>query len=57
MIHPEGPGPQSWNGVHVTHRTTVAELINVDNVGPDGTLLTGFEMFRYAGESARRKDP
>lgn len=51
MVHREGIGPQSWSGVHVTHTTTVAEVIDVDNVGPDGTLLAGFEMFRYAGES------
>ncbi|MGV1047754.1 MAG: FAD-binding protein [Solirubrobacterales bacterium] len=51
MIHPDEQGPQEWNGVHVTHKTTVDELINVDNVGPDGTLLGGFEMFRQAGES------
>ena len=50
-MHWDDRGPQSWNGVHVTHRTTVAELIDIDNVGPDGTLLTGFDMFRYAGES------
>lgn len=50
MIHPEDQGPQEWNGVHVTHKTTVSELINIDNVGPDGTLLTGFEMFHQAGE-------
>lgn len=51
MLHPENLGPQSWTGVHVTHRTTVAEIFDVDNVGPDGTLLTGFDMFRHAGES------
>jgi FAD binding domain len=51
MIHPDDQGPQAWNGVHVTHKTTVAELINIDNVGSDGTLLTGFDMFRQAGES------
>ncbi|MGE5527397.1 MAG: FAD-binding protein [Methanosarcina sp.] len=51
MVHREGIGPQSWNGVHVTHTTTVTEVFDVDNVGPDGTLLSGFEMFRYAGES------
>ena len=28
MIHWDDRGPQSWNGVHVTHRTTVAELID-----------------------------
>ena len=50
MIHWDDRGPQSWTGVHVTHRTTVAELIDVDNVGPQGTLLTGFDMFRHAGE-------
>jgi len=50
MIHSDDRGPQSWNGVHVTHSTTVAELIDVDNVGPEGTLLTGFDMFRNAGE-------
>src|SRR3712207_346995 len=51
MIHWDDRGAQPWNGVHVTHRTTVAELIDVDNVGPQGTVLAGFDMFRYAGES------
>lgn len=51
MIHPEGRGPQSWNGVHVTHETTVTEIFDVDNVGPDGALLAGFPMFKFAGES------
>ena len=51
MIHWDDRGPQSWSGVHVTHTTTVAELIDVDNVGPDGVLSTGFDMFRHAGES------
>ncbi len=51
MIHCDDRGPQVWNGVHVTHRTTVAELIDVDNVGPDNTLLAGFDMFRHAGDS------
>jgi hypothetical protein len=50
MIHHDGIGPQSWHGVHVTHETTVAELINVDNVGPQGSLLAGFDMFRNAGD-------
>ena len=50
MLHTDDRGPQSWNGVHVTHRTTVAELIDVDNVGPQGTLLSGFDMFQNAGE-------
>ena len=51
MIHADDRGPQAWNGVHVTHQTTVAQLVDVDNVGPEGTLLAGFEMFRHAGES------
>jgi FAD/FMN-containing dehydrogenase len=51
VIHGDDRGPQSWTGVHVTHRTTVAELVDVDNVGPQRTLLSGFDMFRYAGES------
>jgi hypothetical protein len=51
MLNPENQGPQEWTGVHVTHRTTVAEIINVDNVGPNGALLSGWEMFRFAGES------
>jgi len=50
MIHWDDRGPQSWSGAHVTHTTTVAELIDVDNVGPQGTLLAGFDMFRNAGE-------
>ena len=51
MLHRENLGPQEWAGVHVTHRTTVAEIFDVDNVGPGGTLLSGWDMFRYAGES------
>src|SRR4051794_20104044 len=51
MLHRENLGPQAWAGVHVTHGTTVAEIFDVDNVGPDGALLAGFDMFRYAGES------
>ena len=51
MLNPENEGPQEWAGVHVTNRTTVAEIINVDNVGPNGVLLSGWEMFRFAGES------
>lgn len=51
MIHRDDRTPQTWNGAHVTHKTTVAEIVDVDNVGPDGALLTGFEMFRQAGES------
>ena len=51
MIHSDDRGPQSWSGVHVTHSTTVAELVDVDNVGPGGTLLAGFDMFRQAGDS------
>jgi len=51
MLHRENVGPQEWAGVHVTHRTTVAEIFDVDNVGPEGTLLSGWDMFRHAGES------
>jgi hypothetical protein len=50
MVPRDDRGQQSWSGVHVTHTTTVAELIDVDNVGPQGTLLAGFDMFRNAGE-------
>ena len=50
MVHTDDRGAQAWNGAHVTHTTTVAELFDVDNVAPDGSLLAGFEMFRYAGE-------
>ena len=50
MIHWDDRSAQSWNSIHGTHATTVAELIDVDNVGPQGTLLAGFDMFRHAGE-------
>lgn len=50
MIHREEGGPHPWASVHVTYRTTVAEIYNVDNVGPHGRLLTGWDMFRNAGE-------
>jgi FAD/FMN-containing dehydrogenase len=49
-VHMDDRHVQSWNGAHVTHTTTVAELIDVDNTAPDGSLLAGFEMFRHAGE-------
>lgn len=52
MIHRDDLGPRHWNSVHVTHKTRVAELIDIDNVGPDEkTLLAGFDMFRHAGNS------
>jgi len=51
MLHRENQGDQAWAGVHATHKTTVAEIFNVDNVGPGGVLLSGWDMFRYAGES------
>jgi hypothetical protein len=51
MFAPENAGPQDWTGVHVTHQTTVAEIFNVDNVGLNQTLLSGWEMFRHAGET------
>jgi hypothetical protein len=54
VVTAEQQGAQDWAGVHVTHRTRVAEIYNVDNIGPDQTLLSGFEMFRYAGASLDR---
>jgi len=54
MVTAEKVGAQEWSSVHVTHRTTVAEIYNVDNVGPDNTLLAGFDMFRDAGDSLDR---
>ena len=51
MLNPEKQGAQAWAGVHVTHQTTVSEIFNVDNVGPRGALLSGWDMFRFAGES------
>lgn len=51
MIHRDDPGAKSWHGAHVTHHTTVAQLFDVDNVGPQNTVLSGFEMFRHAGDS------
>jgi FAD/FMN-containing dehydrogenase len=51
MIHRDDPDPQPWSSIHGTQHTTVAQLIDVDNVGPQSTVLTGFEMFRFAGES------
>ncbi len=51
MFKHENLGSQQWTGVHVTHETMVADIVNVDNVGANGRLLTGFDMFRGAGES------
>jgi FAD/FMN-containing dehydrogenase len=51
VIHSGEPGAQPWAGVHVTNRTTVARIVDVDNVGPEGSLLAGFDMFRQAGAS------
>jgi hypothetical protein len=50
MIQPENEGPQPWASVHETFPTTVAEIYNVDNVGPHGRLLSGWKMFRQAGD-------
>src|SRR5215204_4641342 len=36
MIHWDDRSAQSWNSIHGTHATTVAKLIDVDNVGPKG---------------------
>lgn len=54
MLYKDQAGAQEWAGVHVTHRTTVAQLWDIDNVGPKGILLTGWEMFRQAGEDLDR---
>jgi hypothetical protein len=51
VIHRDDLGEKSWNGVHVTHRTRVAQLFDVDNVGAGNKLLSGFAMFREAGRS------
>lgn len=50
MVHRDDRGAQRWNGVHGTYETTVAEIFDVDNVGPGGTVLTGCEMFAHAGQ-------
>ena len=50
MIYPEQGGPQEWASEHVTYRTTVDEIYNVDNIGPNGKPLSGWAMFRQAGE-------
>lgn len=50
MVHKDDLGPQSWSSAHVTFTTRVAEIFDVDNIAPDGSTLTGFEMFRSVGE-------
>ena len=54
MLHRENLGAQAWAGVHVTHRTTVAEIFDVDNVVPVAPCSPGSTCFTTpASPSAR----
>jgi len=43
MVHRDDRGAQSWNGVHVTHRTTVAQIVRKD--GSSKAELAGASPF------------
>lgn len=47
-------GPKAWNNAHVTFRTKVADLIDIDNVDPSGKVPTGFALLRNAAETMRQ---
>jgi len=44
-------GPKHWSGVHLTYETDVEDLIDIDNIGPNQQLLTGFDLFKNAAKT------
>ena len=43
-------GPRKWQNIHVTYKTEVENLINVDNSKPAGGIVSGFELFTQAAK-------
>ena len=44
-------GPRDWHNAHITYRTKVADLIDIDNVDETGNYPTGFALFRNAART------
>jgi FAD binding domain len=44
-------GPRDWHNAHITFRTKVHDLIDIDNVDSSGKVPTGFALFRNAAET------
>lgn len=44
-------GPKDWQNAHVTYRTKVHDLIDIDNEVASGNEPTGFAMLRNAAET------
>jgi len=44
-------GPKKWHNAHITFRTKVADLIDIDNVDSSGNEPTGFALLRNAAET------
>ncbi|HLL30168.1 MAG TPA: FAD-binding protein [Allosphingosinicella sp.] len=44
-------GPSDWHNAHITYRTEVDDLIDIDNVDSSGNYPTGLALFRNAAET------
>lgn len=44
-------GPRDWHNAHITFRTKVQDLIDIDNVDSSGNYPPGFVMLRNAAET------
>lgn len=44
-------GPQTWKNVHVTEKTQLADLIDIDNAAASGKQPTGFELLKQAARA------
>jgi hypothetical protein len=47
-------GPSDWHNAHITYRTEVADLIDIDNVDSTGNYPKGFALFRNAAETIHK---
>ena len=47
-------GPKDWHNAHITFRTKVHDLIDIDNVDSTGNYPTGFALFRNAADTMRQ---
>ncbi len=43
-------GPKDWHNAHITFRTKVHNLVDIDNVDSTGKTPTGFALFRNAAD-------
>lgn len=44
-------GPKDWHNAHITFRTKVHDLIDIDNVDSSGNVPKGFTLLRNAAET------